>query len=169
MTQQPTFTQAQLRSAAKIAKEHGVSVRLDTDGSITISPSTTPAIFDGAARASDALARLDVGEDDFSAALAKTDPNSRNVFSGGYLWEYNDFKAHITTKPISRRETLALEVLAEFGVGLPADARQLKVGPDTQERLEARGYIKRQPQQELPKIDARIVLTEDGLKAWKAC
>jgi hypothetical protein len=38
VTRRPFFTQAQLRTVAKIAKEHGVSVRLDTDGSVTISP-----------------------------------------------------------------------------------------------------------------------------------
>jgi hypothetical protein len=46
VTRRQTFTQAQLRAAAKIAKEHGVSVRLDPDGSATISPSSAPASDD---------------------------------------------------------------------------------------------------------------------------
>lgn len=40
MTRRHTFTQAQLRAAAKIAKEQGVSIRLEPDGSATISPHT---------------------------------------------------------------------------------------------------------------------------------
>lgn len=57
VTRRPAFTQAQLRTAAKIAKEHGVSIRLEADGSITISPSSTPTTDDELDRELEAFER----------------------------------------------------------------------------------------------------------------
>lgn len=40
MTRAARFTKAELANAAKVAKDHGVSVKLGADGSIVISPGT---------------------------------------------------------------------------------------------------------------------------------
>lgn len=39
MTDKLRFTRAQIRNAAVIAKQEGVSIRIDADGSITVAPS----------------------------------------------------------------------------------------------------------------------------------
>lgn len=39
MTEKLKYTRAQIRNAAIVAKEEGVSIRIDSDGSITVSPS----------------------------------------------------------------------------------------------------------------------------------
>ena len=95
-------------------------------------------------------------------------PNSRKVMSSGYLWDYEDFQAHIVTKPLNRREIAALEVLSKFGVGSPADFRQVKVGIETQERLQARSYLETRPQEKFLDRVGYYVLTDAGLKAWEA-
>lgn len=39
MTEKLKYSRAQIRNAPIVAKEEGVSIRIDTDGSITVSPS----------------------------------------------------------------------------------------------------------------------------------
>ncbi len=41
MTKRNTFTKAQIRFAAEIAKQHGVRVRLEVDGAMTFEPAPT--------------------------------------------------------------------------------------------------------------------------------
>ncbi|MHA6641491.1 hypothetical protein [Mesorhizobium sp. A623] len=167
MTRRQAFTQSQLRAAAKIAKEHGVSVRLDADGSATISPSSTPVTDGGLDQEIEAFERRNAERDDFAAAIAKMDPNSRKILSGGYLWEYDDFKADVAKKPLNKRETATLEALSKFGVGALVGSRQVKIGPDTQDRLEARGYIETRPREKFPDRVGYYLLTKEGLTAYE--
>jgi hypothetical protein len=181
MTRRQTFTQAQLRAAARIAKEHGVSVRLDPDGSATISPSSTSASDDELDRELEAFEREHLHEVNQGKeasrrqperppktnAFADMNPNSRKIISGRYIWEYDEFKAHIANQPLNRREIAALEVLSKFGVGAPADFRQIKIGLETRERLEARGYLETRPQEKFPDRVGFYLLTEEGLKVWE--
>ncbi|MCG7508847.1 hypothetical protein [Mesorhizobium retamae] len=44
MTSRLNFTPAQMRAAAKVAKEFGVSVRLEPDGAVVVSPSSSEPI-----------------------------------------------------------------------------------------------------------------------------
>jgi hypothetical protein len=168
VTRRQTFTQAQLRAAAKVAKEHGVSVRLDPDGSATISPSSASTSNDELDRQLEAFEQEHADVDDFAAAVAKMDPNSRKVLSGGYLWEYDSFKAHLANKPLNKREIAALDALSKFGVGTPVDTGQVGIGGGTEERLEARRYIETRPREKFPDRVGYYLLTAEGLKAYEA-
>jgi hypothetical protein len=183
VTRRKTFTQSQLRAVAQIVKEHRVSVRLDLDGSVTLYPpagssNQQPAqlesqldkglgkglskFFDRPSKP----ARPDI--DDILAAVAKMDPNSRKVLSGGYLWEYDSFKAHLAKKPLNKREIAALDALSKFGVGVVVESQQVKMGGGTEQRLEARGYMETRPHEQFPDNVGFYILTEEGSKAHEA-
>lgn len=71
--------------------------------------------------------------------------------------------------PLNTREKKALSQLAKHGVGQAVSWTQVKhCGSDTQERLSARGFIQTISQEAFPGRIAKLVLTEEGLKAWAA-
>lgn len=105
--------------------------------------------------------------DDVVATFAKMDPNSRKILSGGCLWEYDDFKAHITSMPLNKREIAALDALSKFGVGVAIESQQVKIGWGTEQRLEARGYIETRPHEQFPENVGFYILTKEGLNAWE--
>lgn len=160
MTSRLSVTQAQMRAAAKVAKEFGVSVRLEADGAVVVSQSSAPTgedeFFDlqhylqwrdGQQRGTPRAAKS--ASDDVAAVFAKMDPNSRKVLAEGCLWEWDDFKAHVLSKPLNKREIAALEALAKFGVGRTVSDLQISIGSTTEARLEARGYIEIRPHEKV--------------------
>lgn len=75
--------------------------------------------------------------------------------------------ASVIRSELGKRERGALEQLASFGVGVEVRPARIKsCGPDTMERLKARGYV-------VIRGDAEriwgITLTDDGIAAWRAC
>lgn len=182
MTSRLNFTPAQMRAAAKVAKEFGVSVRLEADGAIVVSPSAPPVRHDKQKgltiqqvrermdgikpKRSDDQTRSALTIEEF---IAKADPNSRKVVADGRLWEWDDFKAHLMSgKPLNKREIAALEALSSFGVGVLVGASEVSIGPTTENRLEARGYIEVRSHERFPDRIGHYVLTESGLRTWEA-
>lgn len=119
------FTPAQIRAAAKVAKEFRVSVRLEPDGTVVVSPSSEPAgenefdnlqeyleWRDGRHLETKRPKKEPETVNYYAAAFAKMDPNSRKILTEGYLWEWDDFKAHVLSKPLNKREAAALEALS---------------------------------------------------------
>jgi hypothetical protein len=75
------------------------------------------------------------------------------------------WKASIPGTPLGKREREALRQLANFDVGVSIKPSEIKnCGPDTQDRLAARGYL--EVQYDRDRI-VGYVLTEGGLKAAK--
>lgn len=60
--------------------------------------------------------RFNAPEADRTLVSASRDNLAEEFRLVGYLWNYDEFKAHITSKPLNKREAIALEVLAKFGV-----------------------------------------------------
>jgi hypothetical protein len=178
MSRRQNFTQTQLRIIAKIAREQQVSVRLEPSGSVTISPLTQsetgekPGLEAGLESWDDPIdfggARSRTRKHRVSPAVPAVDRNSRTVVSGRYVWDFEEFKAHIATKPLNQRELAALALLARTGVGKSVSPHQVKIGLETQERLEARGYIETRPKEKFPDRVGYYILTADGSKAWGA-
>jgi hypothetical protein len=72
--------------------------------------------------------------------------------------------ASIPNQPINKLEMRSLRQLADYGVGVFAPANNVKgCGPDTQERLEARGFIEVQFQAGHPDRIGGYILTKKGL------
>ena len=75
--------------------------------------------------------------------------------------------ASIPGTPLGKRESNALEQLSSFGVGVAAHWTKVKpCGPDTVERLLARGFIDLRYQKKFPDRIESLVLTEAGQSAW---
>lgn len=76
--------------------------------------------------------------------------------------------ASIPGTPLGKRELNALKQLGEHGVGVPVEASLIKnCGPDTEDRLKARGFIETRPHPKSPTSVESYVLTEAGLNAWR--
>ncbi|MBY5440491.1 hypothetical protein HFO95_27955 [Rhizobium leguminosarum] len=62
-----------------------------------------------------------------------------------------------------------MNFLAAMGPNSRVHWRDLKdCGPDTEERLKIRGYLKTEPQENYPDRIAYYSLTNEGFAAWKA-
>lgn len=90
----------------------------------------------------------------------------RPILADGYMWEYSEFQAYVLARPLNKREKDALKALSAFDVGQALTWREFSLGPSTQDRLEARGYIEVQPHPKFPDRTGAIVLTPAGRKAW---
>jgi predicted DNA-binding transcriptional regulator AlpA len=79
------------------------------------------------------------------------------------------WRASIPGTPLGKRERKALAQLAEHGVGVPVHWTKIKdCGPDTEERLKARGFLETRGQTKFPDRIDTYILTEAGLNAWEA-
>lgn len=79
-----------------------------------------------------------------------------------------EWKASIPNRPIGKREADALEDLSKHGVGVFVDWREIKgCGPDTEERLVARGFIQTRNSRKFPDRIASYSITKAGMDAWK--
>ncbi len=79
------------------------------------------------------------------------------------------WKAAIPGTPLQKREITALEQLAARGPNVKIHWRDVKnCGPDTEERLLARGFIETFPQEKFPDRIGYYALTEAGYEAWKS-
>lgn len=80
----------------------------------------------------------------------------------------DEWKASIPGTPLGKRERKALAQLVEHGVGVPVHWSKIKdCGPDTEERLKARGFIETRNQQRFPDRIESYVLTAAGKMAWE--
>lgn len=78
------------------------------------------------------------------------------------------WRASIPGTPLGKRERKALAQLVEHGVGVPVRWSKIKdCGPDTEERLKARGYLETRNQVKYPDRIDSYILTESGQKAWE--
>lgn len=79
------------------------------------------------------------------------------------------WKASIPGTPLGKRERKALAHFAQHGAGVPIHHSKIKnCGPDTQDRLEARGFLEVRNQEKHPDRIDSYILTESGLNAWRA-
>lgn len=78
------------------------------------------------------------------------------------------WKASIPGTPLTKRERTALEQLAAHGSGHKINWQQIKhCGPDTEERLKARGFIETSGSNKFPDRSIYYMLTDAGFEAWK--
>lgn len=89
----------------------------------------------------------------------------RKVLAEGALWEYSEFKSHVQGKPLNKREREALKILSTFGVGRELAWKDLSIGLNTQDRLEARGFIDVIPHPKFADRIGSVALTIAGLAA----
>ncbi|MEJ5087130.1 hypothetical protein [Brucella pseudogrignonensis] len=79
-----------------------------------------------------------------------------------------EWKASLPSRPIGKREIDALEDLSNHGVGVFVDWREVKgCGPETEDRLVARGFIKTRNSRKFPDRIASYAITKAGMDAWK--
>lgn len=79
------------------------------------------------------------------------------------------WKASIPGTPLQKREKQALQQLAAHGPNVPVDTAQIKnCGSDTQERLQARGYLETKPHHKYPDSVGSLILTDAGYAAYQA-
>lgn len=81
---------------------------------------------------------------------------------------HDKWKVSIPGTALSNRERKALEQLAGYGVEIPVHHLKVKgCGPDTVERLEARGYLTIRNHTEYPDRVDSYILTQAGMGAWE--
>lgn len=98
------------------------------------------------------------------------DPTTMNQDDFMRLWKAkkDEWKASIPGTPIGKREANALKQLAVAGVGIEINSGDVKrCGDDTQDRLEARGFIEVRPNPKSEQHPPIYVLTEAGWAAWQ--
>lgn len=79
------------------------------------------------------------------------------------------WKASIPGTALTKRERAALEQLAIHGPDHKVDWQRIKnCGPDTEERLKARGYLETSGSSKFPDRSIYYTLTGAGFEAWKA-
>lgn len=78
-----------------------------------------------------------------------------------------EWEKSIPGTPLGKREKSALAQLADFGPGKMVEWTKIKnCGPDTEDRLKARGFIETRPSNKWPDRIAYYVLTTAGYEAW---
>lgn len=76
------------------------------------------------------------------------------------------WEASIPGSRLGKREIKALNFLASMGPNTRVHWRDLKdCGPDTEERLKIRGYLKTEPQENYPDRIGNYMLTDEGFAA----
>ncbi|WP_234844322.1 hypothetical protein [Sinorhizobium meliloti] len=191
MTTKHRWSPAEIKGAAKLAVELGVSIELKPDGSMLIAPASAEPVMTSAPE------RWEARESGKPTAYEKEpakgphgypivdDPNhplrqwyDRLGFDphtmGQEDMERLQEKAHaeweksVPGTPLGRREKSALAQLADFGPGKMVEWTKIKnCGPDTEDRLKARGFIETRPSNKWPDPIAYYVLTTAGYEAWK--
>lgn len=79
-----------------------------------------------------------------------------------------EWKSSIPSRPIGKREVDALEDLSKHGFGVFVDWRDVKgCGPETEDRLVARGFIKTRNSRKFPDRISRYAITKAGMDAWR--
>ncbi|WP_455918739.1 hypothetical protein [Ensifer canadensis] len=82
---------------------------------------------------------------------------------------HDKWAAWIPSQPLGKREKTALSQLAAFGPDVTIELRQIKnCGPDTEDRLKARGYLETKASNKFPDRIAFYILTPAGFDAWQA-
>ncbi|WP_245410794.1 hypothetical protein [Rhizobium sp. JAB6] len=77
--------------------------------------------------------------------------------------------ASIPGTPLQKREVTALQQLAAHGPNVKVHWRDVKnCGPDTEDRLKARGFVETLPNEKFPDRIGFYMLTEAGYEAWKS-
>ncbi|RVI81724.1 hypothetical protein CN188_13720 [Sinorhizobium meliloti] len=190
MTTKHRWSPAEIKGAAKLAVELGVSIELKPDGSMLIAPASAEPVM------TSALERWEAWESGKPTAYEKEpakgphgypivgDPNhplrqwyDRLGFDprtmGREEMERLQEKAHVEWEksipgtPLGKREKSALAQLSGFGPGIMVEWTKIKnCGPDTEERLKARGFIETRPSNKWPDRIAYYVLTTAGYEAW---
>ncbi|MEZ5782745.1 MAG: hypothetical protein R3D70_14210 [Rhizobiaceae bacterium] len=78
------------------------------------------------------------------------------------------WRVSIPGTALGKREKQALQQLAQHGVDVAVGSHQIKnCGPDTYERLEARGFLETRSRESYPDRIGYFVLTPAGLDAWQ--
>jgi hypothetical protein len=81
---------------------------------------------------------------------------------------HEEWAAGIPGTKLSKREIKALNYLASIGPTVKIHWRDMKdCGPDTEERLKIRGFIKTFPPEGYPDRQGHFMLTEEGFAAWR--
>ncbi|TIQ98008.1 hypothetical protein [Mesorhizobium sp.] len=76
--------------------------------------------------------------------------------------------ASIPGSPLLRLERQALTQLAEHGPSVQVNTRDIKnCGPNTQDRLRARGYLETVPHHKYPESVGALILTDAGYAAFR--
>lgn len=78
------------------------------------------------------------------------------------------WRASIPGTPLGKRERRTLSQLVQYGIGVPIPPMKVKdCGPDTEERLKARGYLETRTHKQFPDRIDSYILTEAGRNAWQ--
>lgn len=78
------------------------------------------------------------------------------------------WRASIPGTPLNTRERKALDQLSAYGVDVRVKSQAIKdCGPDTLDRLMARGFVETQNQEKYPDRLGYLILTAAGMKAWE--
>ncbi|RRI02289.1 hypothetical protein EH240_12535 [Mesorhizobium tamadayense] len=79
------------------------------------------------------------------------------------------WKASIPGTPLQKLERQALQQLAAYGANVPVNTKEIKnCGPNTQERLKARGYLDTVAHQKYPDATEALILTDAGYAAFES-
>ncbi|MGZ9724270.1 hypothetical protein [Rhizobium miluonense] len=76
--------------------------------------------------------------------------------------------AEIPGKPLTKRELNALANFAVHGPNVKVTSKETHCGPDTEERLKARGFLETFPSEKFPDQVGYYVLTEAGYREWES-
>lgn len=80
----------------------------------------------------------------------------------------DEWRASIPSRPLGQRERSVLDQLAPYGPGQRVHFREVKNhGPDTEDRLKARGFVEAFGNNKFPDRSIYVMLTDAGFEAWK--
>lgn len=189
MTTKHRWSPAEIKGAARLAVELGVSIELKPDGSMLIAPASvepvkttserwrsqeqgnTTAYEKEPAKGPGGYPIVDDPNDPVSQWYDRLgfDPRTMGREDMERLQEkaHNEWVKSIPGTPLGKREKSALAQLADFGPGKMVEWTKIKnCGPDTEDRLKARGFIETRPSNKWPDRIAYYVLTNAGYEAW---
>ncbi|MQX61300.1 hypothetical protein [Sinorhizobium meliloti] len=190
MTTKHRWSPAKIKGAAKLAVELGVSIELKPDGSMLIAPASAEPVMTAAPERWEArepgkptLYEKEPAKgphgypivDDPNHPLRQWydrlgfDPHTMGQEDMERLQEkaHAEWEKSIPGTPLGKREKSALAQLAGFGPGIMVEWTKIKnCGPDTEDRLKARGFIETRPSNKWPDQIAYYVLTIAGYEAW---
>jgi hypothetical protein len=190
VTKKAFISQADLQRMAKLAKQHGVVVEQEVDGVIIRvrpfhgdipeawqAPTTldnwpdgnVETAFDNAKGNSSGKKRPVNPLKEWYDSLGY-DPDTMDRADLGRLMDeaHERWKLQIPGTKLLRRERQALARLSAHGPNVKVKADDIKCGPDTEERLLARGFIETFPQEKFPDRVGAYMLTDAGYEAGKS-
>lgn len=191
MTKLAFIRQADLKRMAAIARSEGVRVEVEKDGIIIRvlpdvdrpEPSKWHAPLSAADTGRGDEAPVRTGENGYPVPDDPNHPLQQWYDSLGFdprtmdradmkrLMQIADEKwaAEIPGTPLGKREVIALEQFAKHGPNHRIHFRDVKsCGPDTGDRLKARGFIQTFPNETFPERVGSFMLTDAGYEAWMA-